>query len=101
VQDRLLDHQHAYHALALKDHSELFVMPFELLDVELTRFQVGPWWRCLGRKRGIGRGREEEGRVDGLSQDLRVSQGLIVREGTKRTLQNVQSFFLITRESSH
>jgi hypothetical protein len=92
---------HAYHALALKDHSELFVMPLELLDVELTRFEIASRWRCLGRKRCIGRGREEEGRVDGLSQVIWVSQALIAREDTKRTLQNVQSFFLITRESSH
>ena len=93
--------RNAYHALALKDHAELFVMPFELLDVELTRFKIAAWWCCLGRKRCIGRGREEEGRVDGLSQVIWVSQALIAREDTKRTLQNVQSFFLITRESSH
>lgn len=49
----------AYHALAFKDHAELFVMPFKLLDVELTRFEIAAWWRRLGGKRGIGRGREE------------------------------------------
>jgi hypothetical protein len=76
-------------------------MPFELLDVELTRFKIAAWWCCLGRKRGIGRGREEKGRVDGLSREPRVSQKLVVREGTVRTLQNVQSFFLVTRMNSH
>lgn len=93
--------RNAYHALALKDHAELFVMPFELLDVELTRFMIASRWRCLGWKRGIGRGREEKGRVDGLSREPRVSQKLVVREGTVRTLQNVQSFFLVTRMNSH